>query len=138
VSAEKGSSMAGKRVLVIEDGPTLTHGGMKFGAGVIAARNYGAAEIVDPRPYLVGTLKTTFETYPGIGRVLPAMGYGEQQVKDLEATINACNCDRVVSATPIDLTRLVNIDKPTLRVRYAYRDNSRPTLGELVKAMLNS
>ncbi|MEJ2097620.1 MAG: cyclic 2,3-diphosphoglycerate synthase [Deltaproteobacteria bacterium] len=138
VSAEKGSSMAGKRVLVIEDGPTLTHGGMKFGAGVIAARNYGAAEIVDPRPYLVGTLKTTFETYPGIGRVLPAMGYGEQQVEDLEATINACDCDMVVSATPIDLTRLVNIDKPTLRVRYAYRDNSRPTLGELVQEMLDA
>jgi predicted GTPase len=138
VTAEDGESMAGKRVLVVEDGPTLTHGHMKFGAGVIATQRYGAAEIVDPRPYLVGTLKTTFETYPEIGQVLPAMGYGEQQVKDLEATINACDCDMVVSATPIDLTRLVNIEKPTLRVRYGYRDNSHPTLGDLVKDLLNS
>ena len=100
VSAENGESMQGKRVLVVEDGPTLTHGNMKFGAGVIAARHYGAAEMVDPRPYLVGALKKTFESYPDIGSVLPAMGYGEQQVKDLEATINACECDMVVSATP--------------------------------------
>ncbi len=137
VSAENGESMAGKRVLVVEDGPTLTHGHMKFGAGVIAAQRYGAAEIIDPRPFLVGSLKETFEKYPEVGKVLPAMGYGEQQVKDLEATINACDCDIVVSATPIDLTRLVNIEKPTLRVRYAYRDNSKPTLGELVKEMLD-
>ncbi len=95
-----------------------------------------AKELVDPRPYLVGSLKETFETYPEVGKVLPAMGYGEQQVKDLEATINACDCDIVVSATPIDLTRLVNIEKPCLRVRYAYRNNSRPTLGELVKEMM--
>ena len=138
VTAENGESMVGKRVLVVEDGPTLTHGHMKFGAGVIAAQRYGAAEIIDPRPHLVGTLKGTFEAYPEIGKVLPAMGYGEQQVKDLEATINACDCDIVVSATPIDLTRLVNIEKPTLRVRYGYRDNSKPTLGELVKEMLES
>lgn len=138
VTAENGESMAGKRVLVVEDGPTLTHGHMKFGAGVIATQRYGAAEIVDPRPYLVGTLKETFETYPEIGKVLPAMGYGDQQVKDLEATINACDCDIVVSATPIDLTRLVNIEKPSLRVRYSYKDNTRPTLGELVKEMLHS
>jgi len=138
VSAENGDIMAGKRVLVIEDGPTLTHGMMKFGAGVIAAKRYGAAEIVDPRPYLVGSLKGTFETYPEIGKILPAMGYGDQQVKDLEATINACDCDVVVSATPIDLTRLVNIEKPTVRVSYSYRDNSKPTLGELVKEMLRT
>jgi len=137
VTAENGEHMKGKRVLVVEDGPTLTHGHMKFGAGVIAARQYGAGEIVDPRPYLKGTLKGTFETYPGIGHVLPAMGYGEKQIKDLEATINACDCDMVVSATPIDLTRLVKIEKPMLRVRYGYRDNSQPTLGELVKEMLN-
>ena len=137
VSAENGESMAGKSVLVVEDGPTLTHGHMKFGAGVIAAQRYGAAEIIDPRPYLVGSLKETFETYPDVGKVLPAMGYGEQQIKDLEATINGCDCDIVVSATPIDLTRLVNIEKPTLRVRYEYRDNSKPTLGELVKEMLD-
>ena len=137
VSAENGESMQGKRVLVIEDGPTLTHGNMTFGAGVIAAQRYGAAEMVDPRPYLVGSLRQTFQTYPEIGKVLPAMGYGDQQVKDLEATIDACACDMVVSATPIDLTRLVTIEKPILRVRYDYRDNSVPTLGELVLEMLN-
>jgi predicted GTPase len=137
VTVEHGERMAGKRVLVVEDGPTLTHGHMTFGAGVIAAQRYGATEVVDPRPYLVGTLKTTFSTYPKIGQLLPAMGYGEKQVKDLEATINACDCDVVVCATPIDLTRLVNIEKPTLRVRYGYRDNSKPTLGELVKKMLD-
>jgi predicted GTPase len=137
VTAENGESMQGKRVLVVEDGPTLTHGNMTFGAGVIAARRYGAAEMVDPRPYLVGSLKQTFDTYPKIGKVLPAMGYGDQQVKDLEATINACECDMVISATPIDLTRLVTINKPLLRVRYEYRNNSDPTLGKLVMEMLD-
>ena len=136
VSAENGESMQGKRVLVVEDGPTLTHGNMTFGAGVIAARRYGAAEMVDPRPYLVGSIKNTFEAYPKIGKVLPAMGYGEQQVKDLEATIDACDCDVVVSATPIDLTRLVKIHKPILRVRYDYQDNSKPALGDCVMEML--
>jgi len=136
VSAENGESMQGKRVLVVEDGPTLTHGNMTFGAGVIAARRYGAAEMVDPRPYLVGSLRDTFEAYPKIGKVLPAMGYGDQQVKDLEATIEACDCDLVVSATPIDLTRLVKIQKPILRVRYDYQDNSKPTLGDSVMEML--
>jgi predicted GTPase len=138
VTADNGERMKGKRVLVVEDGPTLTHGHMKFGAGVIAARQYGAAEIVDPRPYLKGTLKGTFETYPEIGCVLPAMGYGQKQIKDLEATINACDCDLVVSATPIDLSRVVTIEKPMLRVRYGYRDNSQPSLGALVKEMLNA
>jgi len=132
VYAEDGEQMKGKRVLVIEDGPTLTHGNMSFGAGVIATQRYGAAALVDPRPYLVGTLKDTFEAYPDIGRVLPAMGYGDQQIRDLEATINACDCDLVVSATPIDLTKLIQVEKPTLRVRYGYDDNSEPTLGELV------
>jgi predicted GTPase len=136
VTAENGDSMRGRRVLVVEDGPTLTHGEMTFGAGVIAAQRYGAAQIVDPRPYLVGTLAETFAKYPGIGTVLPAMGYGEQQVKDLEQTINAVDCDMVVSATPIDLTRLVTIEKPTLRVRYEYADNSEPTLKGLIQSML--
>jgi predicted GTPase len=136
VTAENGESMRGKRVLVIEDGPTLTHGEMTFGAGVIAARQYGAAEIIDPRPYLVGSLVETFQKYPDIGAVLPAMGYGDQQIEDLERTINAVDCDAVVSATPIDLTRLVKIDKPTLRVRYEYKDNSDPTLKGLIQSML--
>ena len=132
VSAENGESMQGKQVLVIEDGPTLTHGNMTFGAGVIAARKYGAAKIVDPRPYLVGSLVETFETYPHIEAVLPAMGYGDQQVRDLAATINACDCDLVVSATPIDLTGLMKIEKPVVRVQYDYVDHSKPTLVELI------
>ena len=111
---------------------------MKFGAGVIAARLYGAADTVDPRHSLVGTLKKTFEIYPEIGKVLPAMGYSERQVKDLAATINSCDCDLVVSATPVDLARLMTIDKPLMRVRYSYRDNSEPTLGDLVKELLEA
>ncbi len=136
VIAEDAARIAGKRVLVVEDGPTVTHGGMEFGAGVIAATRSGAAEIVDPRGYLVGTLETTFETYPHIDRVLPAMGYGERQIKDLEATINGCDCDLVVSATPVDLARLVSVDKEILRVRYSYRDHGSPTLGDVVKELL--
>jgi len=138
VYAENGEQMAAKRVLVIEDGPTLTHGNMTFGAGVIATQRYDAAALVDPRPYLVGTLKDTFETYPDIGSVLPAMGYGEQQISDLEATINACDCDLVVSATPIDLTKLIEIEKPILRVRYSYGDHSEPTLSELILSAIGS
>ncbi len=136
ITVEHGERMAGKRVLVVEDGPTITHGGMPFGAGVIAARRYGAAEMVDPRQSLVGSLKHTFEVYPEIGMVLPAMGYGRQQVGDLEATINGCACDLVVSATPVDLTRLVTVDKEILRVRYNYRDHGKPTLGDTVKELL--
>lgn len=137
VTVQDGERITGKRVLIVEDGPTVTHGGMKFGAGVIAANRYGAAELVDPRQCLVGTLKSTFETYPDIGRVLPAMGYGEQQVRDLEATINSCDCDLVVSATPVDLTRLVDIDKEILRVSYNYRDHGEPTLGNIIKELLD-
>lgn len=112
------SIVAGKRVLVVEDGPTLTHGGMKIGAGTVAARRAGAAELVDPRPYLVGTLRETFETYPDIGTILPAMGYGAEQLADLEATIAATDADAVVVGTPIDLARIVRIDKPATRVTY--------------------
>jgi len=136
IRVEHGEVMAGSRVLVVEDGPTVTHGGMKFGAGTIAARRHGAAEMVDPRRFLVGSLIETFKTYPEIGRVLPAMGYGPHQIKDLEATINSCPCDLVVSATPVDLSRLVTIDKPLLRVRYSYRDHGEPTLGEKVRELL--
>ena len=111
-------AIADKRVLVIEDGPTTTHGGMPFGAGTIAARQHGAAELVDPRRWAQGELIDTFEEYPDIGPLLPAMGYGEQQVADLEATINAVDCDLVLVATPIDLTRLLRIDKPNMRIGY--------------------
>ncbi len=108
----------GRRVLVVEDGPTLTHGGMAFGAGVVAARRTGAAEIVDPRPYAVGSIRDTFEKYPSTGPVLPAMGYSDRQVEELEATIRAVDADTVVVATPIDLRRVLRIDKPSVRVRY--------------------
>ena len=125
-----------KKVLVIEDGPTLTHGEMKYGAGVVAAKRFGAAGLVDPRPHLVGTLKQVFEDYPEIGTLLPAMGYSDEQVADLEATINATDCDLVLVATPIDLTRLIKVKKPTLRIRYEYKDNSEPTLESLIKSRL--
>lgn len=111
-------SIAGKRVLVIEDGPTTTHGGMPFGAGVLAAMENHAGELVDPRPWAVGEIATTFEQYPDIGDLLPAMGYGDAQIRDLEATVNAVDCDLVLVATPIDLTRLIDIEKPYLRIRY--------------------
>ncbi len=120
----------GKRVLAVEDGPTLTHGGMKFGAGVLAAIRHGAREIVDPRPYVVGALARTFEKYPGIGTLLPAMGYGGEQVKDLEATIARTPCDVVLVATPIDLRRVVEIRKPALRVGYELQEIGKPDLGD--------
>jgi predicted GTPase len=119
----------GKKVLVVEDGPTLTHGGMKIGAGVVAAQKFGAAELVDPRPYTVGRLSETFEIYPQIGTVLPAMGYGEQQLKDLETTINNTDCEAVVIGTPIDLNRIIKIDKPNTRVYYNLQEIGRPDLG---------
>lgn len=132
VTVSDPSLIRGRRVLVVEDGPTLTHGGMKYGAGVVAAQKHGAAELVDPRPYLVGELKDTFASYPGIGSLLPAMGYGEQQVRDLEATINATDCDTVVIATPIDLGRLVRIDKPSVRVEYSLVEIGRPNLTDVL------
>ena len=120
------SVIRGKRVLVVEDGPTLTHGEMKIGAGVVAAQKFGAAGLVDPRPYIVGRLKDTFRIYPNIGTVLPAMGYGEQQLKDLEATINGTDCDAVVIGTPIDLSRIIRINKPSTRVHYDLQEIGRP------------
>jgi len=120
----------GKRVLAVEDGPTLTHGEMKYGAGVVAALKHGAAEIVDPRPYTVGTITRTFEAYPGIGTLLPAMGYGEEQMKDLEATIERTPCDVVLVATPIDLRRVIEIRKPALRVGYELQEIGKPDLAD--------
>jgi len=122
----------GKRVLVIEDGPTLTHGEMEYGAGVMAAYKYGAAELVDPREYAVGTIAETYEKYPEIGILLPAMGYGEQQMKDLEATINKVEADIVIIATPIDLGRIVNFKKNTVRVTYELEEIGTPTLKEIL------
>ncbi len=132
ITVDKPELIKGKRVLVVEDGPTLTHGHMKIGAGTVAARKFGAAELVDPRPYVVGKLKGTFATYPNIGTLLPAMGYGEEQVKDLEATINKVDCDTVIIATPIDLNRIVKIKKPTVKVEYDLQEIGHPDLTEVL------
>ena len=126
-------AIQGKRVLVIEDGPTLTHGEMAYGAGWVAARRFGAAEIVDPRPYAVGTIKETFAKYPTTGDVLPAMGYGDKQIQELEKTINSAEVDLVIVATPIDLGRVLKIDKPSQRVRYELQEIGQPTLEDILK-----
>ncbi|MCL2077258.1 MAG: cyclic 2,3-diphosphoglycerate synthase [Oscillospiraceae bacterium] len=123
----------GKRVLVIEDGPTLTHGNMKIGAGVVAAKRFGAAEIIDPKPYAVGKLAETYRLYPEIGNLLPAMGYGEEQIRDLTATIERADCDSVVIATPIDLTRVIKINKPNTRVEYALQEIGKPDMEDVMK-----
>jgi predicted GTPase len=127
-------AIQGKRVLVVEDGPTLTHGEMAYGAGWVAARRFGAAEIVDPRPYAVGSIKATYEKYPTTGDVLPAMGYGDEQVRELEQTINNAEVDLVIIGTPIDLSRVINISKPSQRVRYELQEIGQPTLEDLLKA----
>jgi predicted GTPase len=126
------AAIRGKRVLVIEDGPTLTHGEMAYGAGVIAAQRFGAAEIVDPRPYAVGSILDTYRKYPTTGKVLPAMGYGEQQTKELETTINQTPADLAIIATPIDLRRIVNIKLPSQRVRYELQEIGQPTLMDIL------
>ena len=122
----------GKRVLVIEDGPTLTHGEMKIGAGTVAAQKFGAAELIDPRPFVVGRMAETFKIYPNIGTLLPAMGYGAEQLKDMETTINATDCDSVVIGTPIDLNRIIKIEKPNTRVYYDLQEIGRPDLEEVI------
>jgi predicted GTPase len=135
ISIEEGdaNTIRGKRVLAVEDGPTLTHGDMSFGAGVLAAKKFGAAEIVDPRPYAVGSIRETFQRYPKTGAVLPAMGYGAKQIRELEETINATPVDLVLVATPIDLRRIVNIKHPTLRVSYELEEIGPVTLAGILK-----
>jgi len=128
ISVENPEVIRGKRVLCIEDGPTLTHGEMEIGAGVVAAYRYGAAEIIDPREYAVGTIADTYKTYPNIGKLLPAMGYGEKQMRDLQDTINRTDCDSVIIATPIDLGREIKINKPNTRVTYDLQEIGRPDL----------
>ena len=132
LTVDKPELLKGKRVLVVEDGPTLTHGEMKIGAGTVAAQKYGAAELVDPRPYTVGELTTTFERYPNIGTLLPAMGYGAQQMKDLEKTIANTPCDAVVIGTPIDLPRFIKIKQPVVKVGYELQEIGTPTLKEVL------
>ena len=136
ITIDQPELVKGKRVLVVEDGPTLTHGEMKYGAGVVAAKRFGAGSLVDPRPWTVGTITKTFEKYPNIGTLLPAMGYGKQQVHDLEETINRTECDVVICATPIDLTRIVKIKKPSVRVHYELDEISKPNLKDLISKKL--
>lgn len=125
--------ITGKNVLVVEDGPTLTHGEMTYGAGIVAAEKYGAEDLVDPRPWAVGEIDATFEKYPEVGVLLPAMGYGDQQIKDLETTINNTECDVVVIGTPIDLRRIIKINKPAVQVGYELQEIGRPTIADVLK-----
>lgn len=136
ISVADASVIKGKRVLVVEDGPTLTHGGMKIGAGTLAAEKYGAVEMIDPRPFLIGQLKDTFDKYPDIGTLLPAMGYGDEQLRDLEDTINSCDCDSVIIGTPIDLNRVITIEKPSTRVFYDLQSIGHPSLEDVVDEFL--
>ena len=133
---DKPERIRGKKVLVVEDGPTLTHGGMTYGAGVIASEKFGAKQIIDPRPWVKGEIKEAFEKYPRIGPLLPALGYGKRQIKDLERTINSIPCHTVVIATPIDLTHLLKINKPLVRVRYELEEIGRPDLEEVMSDFL--
>lgn len=133
ISVDNPALIKGKSCLVVEDGPTLTHGEMTYGAGVVAATKFGCAELVDPRDFAVGTIAETFEKYPEIGILLPAMGYGDQQVKDLEETINNTECDVVIIATPIDLSRIIKINKPTTVVKYKLQEIGEPTLADALK-----
>jgi predicted GTPase len=132
IIVDKPEEIRGKRVLVVEDGPTVTHGGMTYGAGMIAAEDNGAAEIVDPRPFAVGSIAAIFNEYKHIGRLLPAMGYGKEQIAELEETINRSDCDVVVSGTPVDLKRVIRTSKPIIRVTYELCEIGRPTLDELI------
>ena len=136
ITVENPDAIKGKRVLVVEDGPTLTHGGMKFGAGYLAAKKYGAKEIIDPRPYAVGSIKETYKKYPHLDLILPAMGYGKQQIKELEETINNADADLVIIGTPIDLRRLIKINKPADRVRYELKEMGPTTLEDIIKKFL--
>jgi predicted GTPase len=136
IAVEDHEKIAGRKVLVIEDGPTLTHGEMTFGAGIVAAHKFGAAEVIDPRPYLVGEIAETFRTYPKIGTLLPAMGYGEKQMADLEATINKTPCDLVIIGTPIDIRRILKLSKPSVRVTYELQEIGSPTLREVLDEFL--
>ena len=137
ITVEDSAIISGKKVLVVEDGPTLTHGEMKYGAGVVAAKKYGASELIDPRKYTVGKLSETFDHYPKIGTLLPAMGYGDEQIKDLETTINNADCQGVIIGTPIDLRRIIDIKHPSTRVTYDLEEIGHPTLNDILNPFLN-
>jgi len=133
ISVDDPSTIKGKRVLVVEDGPSVTHGEMPYGAGEIAVEKYHAAEIVDPRIHAVGSIKEIFEKYPHLEKILPAMGYTDEQIDELEQTINASECDVVVAGTPIDLARVVNVNKPVVRVKYELQEMGEPNLETILK-----
>lgn len=133
IRVDEADAIRGKKVIVVEDGPTLTHGEMQYGAGIVAAKKYGAREIIDPRPFAVGSIKETFQQYPLIGALLPAMGYGKEQIKELEQTINQCDAELVIIGTPIDLSRIMNVDKKYVRVRYELQEIGQPDLETLLK-----
>jgi len=132
ISVENPDKIEGRRVLAVEDGPTVTHGGMAYGAGTLAARKYGASIIVDPKPYAVGSIKETFNKYPDIDNLLPAMGYSREQIIELEETINQTECDTVITGTPIDLAKIISINKPIVRANYELQEISKPDLRELI------
>jgi len=133
ITVDDSKLVKGKRVLVVEDGPTLTHGSMAYGAGIIAAKRLGASEIVDPRPYAVGSIKDTFKKYTHLSSLLPAMGYGEEQVRELEKTVNSTPCDVVLIGTPVDLRRLLQINKPAVRAIYELQELGKPNLEDILK-----
>ncbi|MBI3755872.1 MAG: GTPase, partial [Deltaproteobacteria bacterium] len=138
IKAADENLIRGKRALVVEDGPTLTHGGMAYGAGIVAAEKYNAGEIVDPRPYAVGSIKNIFASYPHIKNLIPAMGYARHQIKDLEDTINAAPCDIVLIATPVDLTKIIKINKPTVRISYEIEEMGKPAIADVVERFLKT
>lgn len=138
ITVDQPSLIEDQRVMIVEDGPTLTHGEMNLGAGTIAADRLGAKEIVDPRPFAAGSLAETFATYPHLGKVLPAMGYGKQQLKDLEETINQADCDTVIIGTPIDLSQVINIDKPYTRVHYELKEIGSPDLNDILQTFIKA
>ena len=137
ISVENGDDIKGKRVLVIEDGPTLTHGGMKYGAGMVAAKKYGAKEIINAKPYAVGSIKQTYEKYDHIEDILPAMGYGDNQVKELEEIVKSIDCDVIISGTPIDIKRVIDTDKKIVRVGYSLQEIGDPNLTQVLKNFIN-
>lgn len=137
ISVDNPELIRGKKVLVVEDGPTLTHGEMKYGAGVVAAQKFGCSEMIDPRPFTTGKITETYKKYKNIGILLPAMGYSDEQVKDLEKTINRTECDTVIIATPIDLQKIIKIDKPSVRVQYDLQEIGQPTLENILNEFIN-
>ena len=137
IKVENGDQIRGKRVLVIEDGPTLTHGGMKYGAGMVAAKKYGAGEIVDAKPYSIGSIKDTYEKYNHLELILPAMGYGDKQVSELEEMVNNIDCDLVISGTPIDITRVIDTNKKIVRVGYSLQEIGDPNLEDILKEFIS-